>query len=281
MKLSKRSGFTLIELLVVIAIIALLLAILLPALQAAKKQSGAVICQSKLRQWGLGFAAYTSEHNGLLPYWAYGRKDAGLPDFPTGVPKMNNWFASIQAYWPDCNELLLCPLATRYIQTPEAGPSSLGATYLAWYEPSHGHGEAISSYGLNGSIAFVELRGEPRYDSGWRSCLVKGTDRVPVIMDCRANVVGVISPKGNPPPGEDVPGPFVPHYEKCMWPLVINRHSGGINGLFMDWSARKVGLKELWTLKWQKDYGTAGPWTKAGGVRPDAWPPWMQKFKDY
>jgi prepilin-type processing-associated H-X9-DG protein len=62
---------------------------------------------------------------------------------------------------------------------------------------------------------------------------------------------------------------------------LINRHNGFINGLFMDWSVRKVGLKELWTLKWHPDFNTAGPWTKAGGVRPDDWPQWMRPFKDH
>jgi prepilin-type processing-associated H-X9-DG protein len=63
--------------------------------------------------------------------------------------------------------------------------------------------------------------------------------------------------------------------------LCINRHHGGVNYLFLDWSVRKVGLKELWTLKWYKDFDTRGPWTKAGGVQPEDWPPWMRRFKDY
>jgi prepilin-type processing-associated H-X9-DG protein len=61
----------------------------------------------------------------------------------------------------------------------------------------------------------------------------------------------------------------------------INRHDGFINLLFMDWSARPVGLKELWTLKWHRSYVTAGPWTKAGGVIQGDWPQWLQRFKDY
>ncbi|MHC4889363.1 MAG: hypothetical protein ACYTEO_07880, partial [Planctomycetota bacterium] len=61
----------------------------------------------------------------------------------------------------------------------------------------------------------------------------------------------------------------------------INRHDGYINGLFMDWSVRKIGLKELWTLKWHRKFDTAGPWTTAGGVRPSDWPEWMKNFKDY
>ena len=60
----------------------------------------------------------------------------------------------------------------------------------------------------------------------------------------------------------------------------INRHSGGINGLFMDWSVRKVGLKELWTLNWSRNFDTAGPYTRAGGMQPEDWPEWMRGFKD-
>jgi len=61
----------------------------------------------------------------------------------------------------------------------------------------------------------------------------------------------------------------------------INRHNGSVNGLFLDWSVRKIGLKELWTLKWNKEFNTAGRWTRAGSVQPERWPEWMRNFKDY
>jgi prepilin-type N-terminal cleavage/methylation domain-containing protein len=272
MRMSKPSGFTLIELLVVIAIIALLLAILLPALQAVKKRSGAVVCQSRLRQWGLGFAAYTSEYQGLLPYALTGGE---FPDAPSKGSSMPG-FAVINVYWPDCNELCFCPLAAR----PDSG-QWMGSTFRAWSSDAGPKSYAVSSYGFNDAIGWVKPRGDPRADSGWRSCLVKGADEVPVMMDCRLPGVGVMSPQGEPPPYEDAPGPFIPHYVTCLWPVVINRHNGGINELFMDWSVRKVGLKELWTLKWDKQFDTRGPWTKAGGVQPEKWPPWMRRFKDY
>lgn len=61
----------------------------------------------------------------------------------------------------------------------------------------------------------------------------------------------------------------------------INRHDGYVNGLFLDWSVKKVGLKELWTLKWSQDFDTAGQWTKTGGAQPEDWPEWMRDFRDY
>ena len=54
----KRTAFTLIELLVVIAIIAVLMAILMPALNRVKRQARNVACQANLNQWGLFFAMY-------------------------------------------------------------------------------------------------------------------------------------------------------------------------------------------------------------------------------
>ena len=59
-----RKGFTLIELLVVIAIIALLMAILMPALQRVKRQAGKAACQSNLKQMGLVVSMYTNDFDG-------------------------------------------------------------------------------------------------------------------------------------------------------------------------------------------------------------------------
>ena len=66
-----------------------------------------------------------------------------------------------------------------------------------------------------------------------------------------------------------------------MGRFCLNRHDGFVGCLFLDWSARKVGRKELWTLKWHRQCPTTGPWTKTGGVQPNDWPPWMRKFKEY
>ena len=61
-----RKAFTLIELLVVIAVIAILMAILIPVLGAAKKQATMACCLSNHRNLLIGWIAYTDDNDGLL-----------------------------------------------------------------------------------------------------------------------------------------------------------------------------------------------------------------------
>ncbi|MGB7159689.1 MAG: DUF1559 domain-containing protein [Tepidisphaeraceae bacterium] len=68
---SPSRGFTLVELLVVIGIIALLIAILMPALSAARQQAKSVASLSNLRQLGIGLIMYRNENRGLYPVAAY------------------------------------------------------------------------------------------------------------------------------------------------------------------------------------------------------------------
>jgi len=83
------------------------------------------------------------------------------------------------------------------------------------------------------------------------------------------------------PPPEDTDFLLKPRKDPSTYWVCMDRHTGGINMVFLDTSVRKVGLKELWTLKWHREYNTANRWTKAGGVQPEDWPQWMRGFKEY
>jgi prepilin-type N-terminal cleavage/methylation domain-containing protein/prepilin-type processing-associated H-X9-DG protein len=86
----RRGGFTLIELLVVVAIIALLISILLPSLNAARKQAHATVCASNLASVGQAFHIYLNNNNAVFPpSYVYPNDEQGnydLMDQPGGHP---------------------------------------------------------------------------------------------------------------------------------------------------------------------------------------------------
>jgi len=131
--MSKRrtSGFTLIELLVVIAIIALLMSILMPALQRVKKQARSVVCINKLKSWGLFFSMYAEDYDGKF--------NKGFENTPTP----NRWVYALGDYYKWDNDLTCCPNATmpfidEYGVNNNAEGTEVGAN-MAWGYTTQGH----------------------------------------------------------------------------------------------------------------------------------------------
>ncbi len=287
--IANACAFTLIELLVVIAVIGLLMAALLPALGRARRAARAVVCQSNLRQWGAALNLYAEAYQGRLPCEHAGGSGVW---FLRGVVlnKENDPNADASAlHHFATKEVACCPVAAKPSRQGMFGLGNTGAFGSARAHISLGYKGSMSSaweitmpapafhgsYGSNGWI-FRGLSEAPRRRLGRILELdvlsLKRRWDLPVLLDAAL-------PVGTPRNGESPPA--TPGAGGEMGLYCLNRHNGYVNGLFLDWSARKVGLKELWTLEWYVEFDRAGPWTRAGGVRPEDWPSWMRGFKDY
>jgi prepilin-type N-terminal cleavage/methylation domain-containing protein len=246
--MARNQGFTLIELLVVIAIIALLMGILMPTLQRARKSARGVTCQASLRQWGLVMKLYADDNDG---YFVKGG---------TGV----DWFGTLRP-WYGQQEMTYCPEAKRAPVPSDGTTKMFGDTYRSWYYSGH-HG----SYGINMWI-FNEW-GEGNNGWGkpkrwkWRTPYVKGAENIPIFLD--ATWGGTHADEFDEPPAFEG-DPLSPY----MGRFCINRHNGGVNAVLCDFSTRKIGLKELWRMKWHRHYDVHSP--------TPVWPEWMSGFKEH
>jgi prepilin-type processing-associated H-X9-DG protein len=137
------------------------------------------------------------------------------------------------------------------------------------------------SFGMNAWVcnppadqAEFESHNVARYN--WRTFTIKGAGRVPLLgdegwIDCWPLVT-------DDPPAYD--GEPYGQYSGSMHMvrICINRHNGYVNWLFMDYSVRPVGLKELWHLPWHKRYDFDLVPTSA---YLNSQAPWMKQFKSY
>jgi prepilin-type N-terminal cleavage/methylation domain-containing protein/prepilin-type processing-associated H-X9-DG protein len=270
--MNERKGFTLIELLVVISIIALLMSVLMPALNKAKKHAQAALCKENLHQWALIWKFYVDEYetNPHKKKGFFGDRDCS-----------NDWPLQIwEYYWKSedpktLREMLLCPAAKKTVDEGGRNP------YMAWYnqgdqdEWENDYGcdwPVISSYMINLWISDQTGAQKGIQDGFWRTPYVRNAAYGPIML-CAQWKDGDPLATDNPPEHEnDLWTPNAEEIRRC----VLKRHGDYVNALFMDWSVKRVGLKEVWEIWWHKQW----PQNRTDAGEP-IWPPWMEGMKRY
>ncbi len=269
--MKQKKGFTLIELLVVIAIIAVLMGILMPALKRVKDQARQQGCMANLRTWSLVFSMYVGENDGK---------------FFSGTNAMGYWWINQltknQLDWK-ANKTWFCPTAVKP-KIDEYGNNAAELNiYNAWgiFNSDIVDSGTSGSYGLNGYLiraSNATFEGGVPTSQGYRKFnMIKNANNVPVMMDA---LRFDLWPLPTDAPASDEHNAWSGNN---MGRCCINRHGGFVTSAFADISARKVGLKELYALKWHKSFDTRGPFTTAGGVgnRGESWPDWIRKYPDH
>jgi prepilin-type N-terminal cleavage/methylation domain-containing protein len=254
MDVARKRGFTLIELLVVVAIIALLIAILMPALQRAKEQARAVICLHNLRQWGLATSQYATEFDGIL--WPESYPLGG--DVQT-VP--GDWMEMLRPYYKDVDKVRACPSASRP-SVDDQSTEMRGGVHHAWGRPRHASDPSSrdfiskadfwGSYGMNRWIT-DPVEKDQRY---WKYAFERNTEGIPVFVDC-------IHWHLRPQDTDRLPSqPLVVFSDfpengqggTQIWRAFLERHNHATQACFLDGSARKIPLWDLWNQRWHRQF---------------------------
>jgi prepilin-type N-terminal cleavage/methylation domain-containing protein/prepilin-type processing-associated H-X9-DG protein len=295
---SFNSGFTLVELLVVIGIIAVLVGILLPALNKARKQANTTVCLSNCRQMGEAWTIYLSEGGGILPAYMWATYPAGLTN-TTQAGQDYQWqngnLFSILATLKTNTQFVLCPEASEPLaysynegmgtvnsawtgiwqgttpvpiadfKSSEVATYSSSNKFVNTTTSSRPGGYRTGSYGAIRWIYYTNAIGGTQW--GTKIAQVKNSTNVPIICDCIWCDLSSVNNSHTPPQPPDAPpdltGANIPDAtgDHINWRILLNRHNGGINVLFADGSARWVALPDLGMLQWgPKWMSKATPW---------------------
>ncbi len=206
MRRATQAGFTLIELLVVIAIIAILAAILFPVFAKAREKARQASCTSNLKQIGLAFAQYATDHDGRLPTYCDGR--SGI--YPNGLW----WFHVIQPYMMN-GQILQCPSGPKQVWPPT--PTTL---------------YPVAQLPLSYAFTCMNQCCSRWRDGGLQGCLFDwecfpATDTY--WQETAEDIVLVEN---------DALWPYVRGRQNPACLPVSDRHNGGSNVLFLDWHVK-------------------------------------------
>jgi prepilin-type N-terminal cleavage/methylation domain-containing protein len=242
--MKRRNGFTLIELLVVIAIIALLMSMLMPALHKAKGQAYIAVCNSSMHQWALIWKMFSDDNAGF----EFNQIQDNIPPISTAMfpnrDGLNDWLDTIRENYSESLpvEMWMCPYATKLFTEGGINP------HMAWEKEGWRGSFVINLWMAKGNV--VDRPGGTIMRS-WGSPAMAGAQYAPVQMDGQW--------KDMEPFPEDVPlktetAMWTPNAEE-MQRACIKRHAPyHVYALFLDWSVRRLTIKELWLQKWNRDW---------------------------